>query len=663
MPPPDAVVGRGSPLVEFLRTELAPRPGRFATVVRITVCCTLIVVIWMIFQIPLPAYPAYIVFLLSRGEASGTLMIAVGGALAATLAVALSLVLYTLDAGEPALRIPLMALSTFVGMYLMRAISVGQIAFLAGFILVITQTLIDDAPNVEALTRLVLWLWVVVVAPAVLTALVDLVAGPRPATLVRASIAALFAAATSRLRSTTSTEVALLQPAAPELAALRERINMLDRRLVARTAADVEVIASIDEVVRLAALLPADVPDTVRSSLAARCDACRDAAVTGTTPRDVDPVPRALVDALPADSRPVVVAIVNVLDRVTEVLSRTELRDARKSGQRASLFVADAFTNPEHVRFALKATLATMATYIIYRGLDWPGIRTCVITCFFVALGTTGETVHKLTLRITGALTGGLLGALCIVYVLPHMTDIGDLCILIALVTTLCAWVATSSELLAYAGMQMALAFYIGVLQGYGPGTELAELRDRVAGILLGNVAMSIVFSTVWPVSARTSARRALAGAVRGLVELLRTQRERASAASLLAVSRMLNQARQLVAISTFEAPLLPHLRRSTLEERALEAVEQIAGAVLVLSNQNAQRDMATPSTDEPTAAWLRSYAAYLSGGSPKPAPLSKDGGRVTVESLSSAPTADRAAFEAEALLVSSIDRASSDAT
>src|SRR4030095_3859788 len=124
MPPLDAIVGRRS-LVEFLRTELAPRPGRFATVMRITVSSTIITVIWMIFQIPLPAYPAYIVLLLSRGEASGTLTVAVGGAFAAPLAVALSLVFYTLDAGEPALRIPLMALSTFLGMYLMRAISVG----------------------------------------------------------------------------------------------------------------------------------------------------------------------------------------------------------------------------------------------------------------------------------------------------------------------------------------------------------------------------------------------------------------------------------------------------------------------------------------------------------------------------------------------------------
>ncbi len=624
---------------------------------RITVCCTLIVVIWMVFQIPVPAFAAYIVFLLNRGEASGTLMVAAAGAIAATLAVAFSLLLYTLDAGEPALRIPLMALSTFIGMYLTRAISVGQIAFLAGFVLVITQTLIDDVTNMEALTRFVLWLWVVIVAPAVVTALVDLVAAQRPRDLVRTSMAALFDAATSRLRDATSPVVAL-QTAAPEFAALRERITVLDRRLAARTQTDVELIACIDELMRIATLLSPDVPDAVRAALVSRCDACRTAAVSDTPFPDAEPIPRALVDDLDAQSHPVVVAIENLLDRVGRVL-RQSVRHA-KPLPAASFFVTDAFTNPEHVRFALKATLATMATYIIYRGLDWPGIRTCVVTCFFVALGTTGETMHKLTLRITGALAGGLLGALCIVYVLPHMTDIGDLCLLIAMATAMCAWVATSSELLAYAGVQMALAFYIGVLQGYGPGTELAELRDRVAGILLGNVAMSIVFSTVWPVSARTSARRALAGALRGLVELLRTQRDRASAESLLAISRLLDQARRLVALSTFEAPLLPHVRHSAPEEQTLDAVERIAGAVFVLSNQAPHRDAGSLPRSERAATWLSSFAAYLADGAPEPAPLSDIGDGATNRPPTAQNVLDRSTFEAQSLLMTSIDKANS---
>ena len=73
---------------------------------------------------------------------------------------------------------------------------------------------------------------------------------------------------------------------------------------------------------------------------------------------------------------------------------------------------------------------------------DWPGIHTCVITCFFVALGTVGETIHKATLRFIGCLIGAGLGLGAILLLMPLMTDLGDLLLLLAPVTLLAAWVA-----------------------------------------------------------------------------------------------------------------------------------------------------------------------------------------------------------------------------
>jgi len=273
------------------------------------------------------------------------------------------------------------------------------------------------------------------------------------------------------------------------------------------------------------------------------------------------------------------------------------------------------------VRFALKATLAVMAAYIIYSGLDWSGIRTAVVTCFFVALGTIGETMHKLTLRLSGAVLGGLIGGLCIVYVMPGMTDIGHLALLVALVSAVGAWVATSSELLAYAGIQMAFAFYIGVLQGFGPTDDLTVLRDRVIGIVLGNVLMSIVFATVWPVSAAAGARSALADAVAALGGVLRDPRS--SVVSRLPIARALSRARLLVLLSGFELRFGRARGQSTPEQRTLDVVDGLAAASFVVANQvrDAGASDAERARRSAAADWLSRYADALRAEQPAPSP------------------------------------------
>ena len=52
--------------------------------------------------------------------------------------------------------------------------------------------------------------------------------------------------------------------------------------------------------------------------------------------------------------------------------------------QARRLFLPDAGTNPEHIAYALKTTGAAMFCYLLYTLLDWPGIHTCVITCYIV---------------------------------------------------------------------------------------------------------------------------------------------------------------------------------------------------------------------------------------------------------------------------------------
>jgi len=90
-------------------------------------------------------------------------------------------------------------------------------------------------------------------------------------------------------------------------------------------------------------------------------------------------------------------------------------------------------------------------------------------------------------------------------------------------VTLFAAWISTASQKISYAGMQIALAFYLTVLQGFTRTSKMVVGRDRVIGILLGNVIMSVVFSSLWPVRIKPAIRQALSRAVEALAAAMRS--------------------------------------------------------------------------------------------------------------------------------------------
>ena len=194
---------------------------------------------------------------------------------------------------------------------------------------------------------------------------------------------------------------------------------------------------------------------------------------------------------------------------------------APKPKAKPALFKPGAFANPAHLQFAIKVTLAAMFCYVFYTAVAWPGIRTAFITCCFCALESTGATLRKMYLRITGCLMGGALGIITLIYLVPHMEGIVSLLLVSACVTALAAWIALGSERISYAGVQMNLAFYMCLLQHYAPPTDLDVIRDRVVGMLLGIVAASFVFRYLWPEQATSRLRASLAQLLRQVGEFV----------------------------------------------------------------------------------------------------------------------------------------------
>jgi multidrug resistance protein MdtO len=165
----------------------------------------------------------------------------------------------------------------------------------------------------------------------------------------------------------------------------------------------------------------------------------------------------------------------------------------------AHFFVRDAFSNPAHVQFALRGTLASMACYITYTAIAWPGLSTSIATCIITALSTIGSSRQKQFLRLGGALIGGFVfGMGAQVFVLPYLDTIAGFTLLFVVVTAISSWIATASARLSYLGVQLALAFYLINLQEFTIQTSLAIARDRIFGVLLGLMSMWLIYDRLW---------------------------------------------------------------------------------------------------------------------------------------------------------------------
>jgi hypothetical protein len=305
---------------------------------------------------------------------------------------------------------------------------------------------------------------------------------------------------------------------------------------------------------------------------------------------------------------------------LTVVLNQLFLPDA--PGPRAhlpkpkSFFVADAFTNPAHVHFALKVTFATMFCYISYMAIDWFGIHTALITCTFIALESTGATLHKGLLRMGGCVIGGALALFTIVFLMPHMVTIASLVVVVACASAIAGWVATGSEMISYAGLQIAFAFFYSVFQGYAPDTDLDNVRNRVVGILFGLIVTGVVFKYIWPEHTIDRFRDTLRLALRQLARLLQIPRPdtsvetaKSEAQSLIGeTARTVEQARRYAELTQFEfeESRVPDRLTTTKLESILARAEEIFASAKSLVRGDAQPNQSRTALVSEIAAELQ---------------------------------------------------------
>ncbi|HKT64499.1 MAG TPA: FUSC family protein, partial [Burkholderia sp.] len=507
---------------EVLRL-LAPFPGRTSIAVRVALICALTVLVTSAYGTPEAALSAYVVFFMIRADRVTSVVLAAALLLIVTIVIGLVLGIAIFSIDYSILRVACMAVLSVGLLYLTSASKLRPVGAILAMIVGFGLDQLGLAPFGEAATRALLYIWLTIAIPVGVAIVVNLLIAPSPRRLALAQLARRLRLAALRLRgdddtraafdaslregdkqlltwlklstlegSSSAADVAALRQAIASSTALLVGVALIDREPDARLPAAfaTPIAATLDE---MAALLerggyPVDVtlalpPADVLPRLARIAATDLHAAITRFAEPDVaDAAADASAPAAPAAVRP-------------------EPAASPAPAPRGGFFLPDARSNPDHIRYALKTTAAAIFCYLLYSQLDWSGIHTCVVTCYIVSLGSTAETVEKLTLRIAGCIVGALLGTTALVFVVPALSSVGQLMALVFAGAWISAWVAFGSPRIGYAGFQIAFAFFLCVIQGAGPGFDLTIARDRTIGILLGNLVVYLVFTRIWPVS------------------------------------------------------------------------------------------------------------------------------------------------------------------
>src|SRR5882724_8516257 len=158
----------------WLKRELAPTRARKIRTAIIVAGAVLCVVISMTLQVPQLATSAYMVFFISKENKLLTTITGVGGVIVLTIGIGATLLLYKFTYGHPELRIPGMAIALFFGMWLSRALVIGPLGFLLGFVVAVSQSVGEEIPSPELLVRQLLWLWVALAYAIAVTVVLNL---------------------------------------------------------------------------------------------------------------------------------------------------------------------------------------------------------------------------------------------------------------------------------------------------------------------------------------------------------------------------------------------------------------------------------------------------------------------------------------------------------
>ncbi len=631
---------RPSDLLDFLRRELAPTPGRVSATFRLTLACLAATIPILTHRIPHALIVMIVMYLVTQEDSVATLMGSIMAIAAVTIGLGSTLLVLEFSMDIPWLRFCFFAIFFFVGLFLKRVLRLGALGSAIGIPGAMALIIPDIyPPNPETIVEFILWIWWCVILGLSVNVCVQLLLSPGdPLMLLRRELDTRLLTVERALRRLAG-DVAMEPPPVSlnTLAiagmsrplALLNTASALHRWAGERHEELAAIITLIDRLVTSALALETPAPLSVKEishdrllKVADGCERMRRAFGELRVPSPGEWIPFAPGQTSGptsplADMERILDEIALIVPRRRDIGQQDHVPDAKPYQ-----FVPDAFDNPEHVHFAVKGTLAALICYVLFIGFDYPGIYTSVITCFVLSLSTIGASNQKGILRFGGAAVGGFMGMIALMYLFPVVETIGGFWLVFGAGTAIAAWVNFGTPRISYGGYQVGLAFYKAILQDQGPPLYLKVFRDRLVGVFFGLVVFSIVEHFLWPVHAADALRARLAKMIHSLADLARAAT--GSSTPTMAgsdmdswrrrISQVVEDIQRLIESSKFEQGLI---ESSKFELVALKLgdVQKLTGDaqvifMLLLSLARLGRDVTQPDTVRAAAAELNNAIA-----------------------------------------------------
>ncbi|GBR54071.1 fusaric acid resistance protein [Neokomagataea thailandica NBRC 106555] len=639
------------------------------------------IVVGEVFRIPQLAIMVFICFFLSGNDAASTIKSAIMGGGVILLGTGLSIIFLMFSLSEPGLRLPFMLLLTLGAGFLAQAMVLGPFVNILLFWIVYmmlnadtlenvgygisafvgntTESSVPDAvflPPEEAFVHILLWTGAVFVIALFAMIAANRLAGHDPLIMLRNGLIARLRAVAGLCAQECYAEAPeaqkvqnLAKQGTVELRRYHDLASQLHPELP-RHRAGLAMIRSMTRLVMIAAAwtrLEGDGGTGLLKAVGKVAESCADVlqkrpgAYAALEMSDVDLQNYAAAMRGDPARHPLGVELARTLTVIRALLLKP---DAARHGfvadvtaQAKGWFKPDAFRNPAYVQAAIKLALAVCICYGITRFTQWSGISTCVVTCFLVSLGTVGDSVHKMTLRLVGALIGAAAGIGTILWLMPYLTDLTDLILVVLPVTLLAGWIKSGSERIAYAGVQTSMAYFLTVLQGYGPTLDMATGRDRVVGIILGNVVVYVIATTLWPVSVASVGRKHVVSALQVLGDLVVYRRhdrhvlvEAGQERLRESFGRAIAAVRSSVINEPLEAAHVNTRRRSRkVDARVVTEIQMLAIPVAIISDAAEEPSEAVFAHSSALKRWLEHFGQWITHG--------RDG-RALIEALPTPP-------------------------